>query len=271
MSVEDSLRADAWALQRIADYQSGKVLLWSWVSRGLLSMEHVAEWYYENDIRAAKDALSGTPQQMSKLCRVDELPYVDCSSQQQELQIAEETHLKGETVCVWAIQDLDNPESKALPLPGWFRAPIDKAILLWQEEARRWDKKLADRMLQGKDSLPPVQQKAFEEWSNSSTRPLVLDKKRRAQVVNIASKSIASLKKTCVLLTIHMSREASELRIKAGSGKLWRLQLLQCRVSPDDSVPIQIDDFQEGPTVVYTHCIFKTSFHNALQSMSIQY
>lgn len=258
MSVEDSLRADAWALQRIADYQSGKVILWSWVSRGLLSLDHVAEWYFNNDIAEAKVALAGTPGQMAKLCHVDELPHVDCSSAQKEVAIAESTHMDGETVCTWASRDQDDINATPILLPAWFRAPIDKTVLLWQQEARMWDKKISERQLQGKDTLTPKQQKAFDAWAETSSRSLVLDKKKRAQVVNVASKSIASLKRTCILVVIQLSQEASELKIKSGSGKQWQLQLLQCKSAPGESVPEEIDAFQEGSveysTVVSSHC-----------------
>lgn len=109
-----------------------------------------------------------------------------------------------------------------------------------------WDKKISERQLEGKDYLAPKQQKAFDEWTETSSRSLVLDKKKKALVVNVASKSIATLKRTCILVSIEMSRDASQLKIKSGSGKLWQLQLLQCKSAPGESVPEEIDAFQEG-------------------------
>lgn len=245
MTVENSLRADAWALKKLGEYQSGKVILWSWVSRGLLSMEHVAEWYYNNDVSAATAALSGTPGEMRKLCDIDEIPHVDASKEQKEIEDAQQNPLS-DIHCAWALQDPADSSKPPIPLPNWFRAPIDKAILLWQAEARKWDQKITERQLQGKETLPPKSQQAYEAWAASKTRSLVLDKTKQAVVVNIASKSIASLKKHCVLVVIHMGREAEELRIRSGSGKLWKLQLLQFSKKPVEDVPKEIDDFQEG-------------------------
>ena len=60
LTMENSIRADAWALSRLKEYQSGKLILWSWVTRGYVTMEQVAEWYFDSDVDAATTALSST-------------------------------------------------------------------------------------------------------------------------------------------------------------------------------------------------------------------
>ena len=165
LSVENSIRADAWALQKLKNYQSGKVILWSWVSRGYVTMDQVAEWYHDSNVDAANDALSSTPRAMKKLCEIDEIPHVDAKEDQAELKRANSTKFADEKFCTWAIQDLEHPDLPPIHLPAWFRNPIDKAVLRWQTESRQWEQQREDRLLQGKDTFPPKKQKAFEEWS----------------------------------------------------------------------------------------------------------
>lgn len=135
LSTEDSFRADAWALQKIATYQHGKVLLWSWVSRGLVDMEQVARWYYNGDIAAAEKALSATPGAMAELCAVDEVPQVDVTTEREQVEAAQGTLLDGETSSVWAISDCGNNAADPITLPMWFNQPIQKTILLWKKES----------------------------------------------------------------------------------------------------------------------------------------
>ena len=244
--MENSLRADAWALQKLKTYQNGKLLLWSWCSRGYLSIENLANWYHDGDVDAARQSLSSTRGELKKLCELDEIPSVENDQELCELENAESTKLEGETFFTWAIKDLENEAIPPIHLPSWFRAQIDKAITVWQTESRAWEKKREERLLRGKFELPPKAQLAFDEWNSTKTRSIVLDKKRQAQVMNVGNKSISSLKKHCLLVVLHMSHEAEELRIKTGSGKLWRLQLLQCSQKPCEVIPDEVDDFHEG-------------------------
>ncbi len=163
--------------------------------------------------------------------------------EREQVEIAQSKQLEGQTFSFWTISDPTNVEAKPIPLPGWFRAPIDKAILLWQRESFRWEKVISDRLLQGKE-LTPKQQHAYNEWKSNETRSIVLDKKKQAQVVNLASKAMSSLKKTCLMVVIHMSTDASGLHISTGSGKLWKLQLLQGVEPISDQVPAEVDHFQ---------------------------
>lgn len=241
--MEASLRSDAWSLMKIAGYQNGKVLQWSWISRGLLSIENLADWYYGGDVEAAKAGLEATPGRMAELCRIDDIPNVDCSAEREQVEIAQSKQLEGQTFSFWTISDPTHVEAKPIPLPGWFKAPIDKAILLWQRESYRWEKVISDRLLQGKE-LAPKQHLAYNEWKSNETRSIVLDKKKQAQVVNLGSKTTSTLKKTCLMLVIHMSKDASGLHISTGSGKLWKLQLLQGVEPISDQVPAEVDHFE---------------------------
>lgn len=238
--------------------------MWSWVSRGLVSIEQIATWHFDSDIEAADQALSATPGAMAKLCAVDEVPKIDDTNERAEVQNAQNALLDGEQQSVWAIMDAEDSEAEPVTLPLWFTQPIQKTILVWKKEAEVWNERISKRMEEGKNGLTPKMQSAYDEWNSTNERTIVLDKTRQALVVNLAKKKLSKLRKDCIMLVIHMSRIADDLRIRAGSGKLWKLQLLRgtATVPISDAVPADLDRFeghQRAPnTTQYgTRCILQ--------------
>ncbi|CAK9061117.1 unnamed protein product [Durusdinium trenchii] len=151
--------------------------------------------------------------------------------------------MDGEVTSAWAIADPSNAESKPIFLPGWFRHPIDRAILLWQEESRRWEDKKAKRLAEGRSGLAPKMQEAFDEWSATKSKTIVLNKKTHGQAVNFNNKPISQLKKSCLMITIHMSETAEGLAIQAGDGKLWQLKMMEGVLPAGDCIPPEVDQF----------------------------
>ena len=242
MSIESSLRSDAWALKKISEYADGKVLAWSWVSRGLVSMEWIAKLHFDNDVETAKLAMSQMKGNLSAMCKLDELPIVDFAEDPKQSEACSAL-MEGEIFCFWSISDPDS-DAPPTPLPQWMRGPIDKHILQWRQVASKWEEKIAKRAIEGK-GLTPTMQTAYDDWQGNPTRSIVLDKTKRAEVVNIASKSIRTLKKTCILLVLHMSTDSNELKIATGNGKLWNLRLLEHHTNhSSDQVPAEVDHFK---------------------------
>ena len=180
---------------------------------------------------------------LAELCHLDETPEVDCSAEKREIARASDIVIDGEFTSVRAIADRSNALSQPICLPSWFRAPIDKAILTWQEEHRRRGDKIAKRISAGYTSLPPKMQEAYSEWSGNPSKTIVLSKQTHGQVVNLAKKSLGTLKKTCILLKIHMSEKSEELALQAGDGLLWQLKMLEGVVPPSDVLSAQLDRF----------------------------
>lgn len=241
MTIECSLRSDAWALRKISTYCDGKLLIWAWVSRGLVSIEWIAGLYFNNDVDAANEALGRVKSKLAELCMFDELPILDSAEYKERNN--EATQMVGEVNTFWAISDPD-VESDPIPLPPWMRASIDKAILQWRDLLTKWEKRIEDRQKQGKLTLPAKTQKKYDEFMDSKTRSLVFDKTKQAEVVNIAAKSINQLKKHCLLLVVHLSEKPEDLKLATGCGKLWLLKLLQHTVPISDDVPVEVDHFQ---------------------------
>jgi hypothetical protein len=239
LSMETSLRSDVFALQKLASYADGKLILWSWASRGLISLEWIADLQFKGDVEAATEALSQVKGELAKLCQFDKLPMIDGLN---ETETPTPAMLEGEVLQYWAISD-PSSESEAIPLPLWMRGSIDKAVLKWRTTAAKWEERIAKRQLEGKTTLAPKQKQAYDEFIATNTRSIVLDKVKHAEVVNIAAKSVNKLKKTCLLLVVHMSDDSEQLRMTTGCGKLWKLQLLQQNKPLSDTIPEEVDHF----------------------------
>ena len=281
--MENSLRADQWALRKISDYQQGKILLWAWISRGLVDIEWVSGLYFDGDVKACKEALAAVRGKLAEVCKLDSLPLLD-GADDPECDDCQPEPLEAEICNFWAICDGDSP---AIPLPVWMRGPIDKAILLWRNQLSKWEDRLAKRKFQGKDGLTPAAQKAYDDWSKSRARSIVFDKVRKSEVVKVSSKSIAALKRHCMLLVVHMSDKPEELGVTTGSGKCWNLRLLQQSSPISEQVPVEVDHFQGlslgciflsymllYPTVLYCNqheSHFQALYLNMVKTVQLEY
>ena len=126
--------ADAWALQKLGEYQNGKIILWSWLSRGLVTMEQVANWRFDGSTDAVEKLLDSTPTELKALCDLDALPDVEDLEQKKQVVLAQEAALQGEVASAWAILDKDEPVSDPIVLPPWFTRPIATTLLIWRPD-----------------------------------------------------------------------------------------------------------------------------------------
>ena len=213
------------------------------MSRGFTSLQQVADWHHNGDLNAAQEQLSRTKDGMSNLYNVVTLDTED-KDPDQEAQPLADIPLHGETVTYWAISDPDVANFQPITLPKWFQFPIDSICLTWKKEKQLWQNRFKRRQeQQGKDTLAPKSQQAYEEWVKTQERVLVLDKKKEAVVKNPGSRSEATLKRNCILLTVHPSTDPDDLWIKSGNGKKWSLKLLQGEKIEDVALPKEVDHF----------------------------
>eukprot|EP00435_Cladocopium_sp_Y103_P064784 s286_g26.t1 len=245
LTAESSLKADAWALQQLARYQNGKLVVFAWVSRGLTRLEDIAEWHFAGNIENAKVFLERTRLAMASLLEIDDLHEPEQDPETRALVKESETSLlEDEFVCQWAIQG-DVEGSLPIPLPAWFKPSIDRTILVWRKEATVWEERLSKRMLFGRDGYTPKQQEEFDEWKKTAHRRIILDKKRKCQVMNIQKQNVAHLRKDCIVLQIQLANEASDLKIRSGNGTYYQLKLLEVKI-PATELPPEIDHFDEA-------------------------
>lgn len=245
LSLEDSLRADAWAMKSLRDYADGRLIMHAWISRGLVSVEQLATWKFGGDMEALREGMKRTVDGMRSLLRLEAGAETGADPERKALvEVAESVLLPGEKKIVWAICEPGAAESEgtpaALPLPEWFKNPITRTISHWQKEAQMWQTKINNRYERYHKDLPPKQKEDYEKWKGATTRRLVLNKQRKAQVMNVQSSNLKQIKSNCILLEIKMSHIAEELAIRSGDGPWFRLMMLE-GVVPAMDVPAALD------------------------------
>ena len=92
---ETSIRSDAFALQSLKHYQDGKLIMYSWLSRGLVKPQDLASWRFDGDESAVADIMKRTPGAMRELLSLTSLPDVGDEREKQLVEQAGETLLPG--------------------------------------------------------------------------------------------------------------------------------------------------------------------------------
>ncbi|CAK8991245.1 Malate dehydrogenase 2, partial [Durusdinium trenchii] len=244
LDVEASLRADCWALQKLAEYQDGKLITFAWVSRGMTSLEDLASWRFDGDIAAADAFLQRTPGAMQSLLQLDDIPTEIDKSTSIDVELAESTLLQGEKTSQWCIQGSED-SSPVIPLPDWFKPAIDRTIMIWQKEDRLWQQRWNKRQAAGKTDLAPKQAQDYELWLSTWTRRIILDKHRKGQVLNFEKKNLSQLRSHCLVLEIQLAKDAANLKIRSGNGSYYQLKLLQLTAAATD-IPAEVDFFMDN-------------------------
>lgn len=58
--LELSLKSDKFALEVVRRHSGGKLVLHAWLSRGYITMEHVARWFHADDVGKAAAQMAST-------------------------------------------------------------------------------------------------------------------------------------------------------------------------------------------------------------------
>lgn len=235
-----SLRADAWALKQIASFGGGKLLMWSWMSRGYVTTEDMAQWRFNGSQQELLDCMKSCKYSMKHLYELEDITEEDYSDDGKKFEKAKQATLQGETRTVWAILDQDDAEQQAIMLPSWFKSAIDRSIYLWQKESDDWQAKLVKRVQAGKREFAPKAQENYQKWLANNSRRIVLDKDRQSQIVTLKSKNLRELKSSCLVLEVEMNDNPEQLRIRSGNGKFYKLVCLQ-GVNENEEIPQQLD------------------------------
>ena len=195
MALSVSLESDAYALQTIRDFQSGKLVMWSWSSRGYVDEETLSEWHGRDisQLMAFKDKGA-----LTEFVKINSLPPLkilgEDSSNHDPSLVTDCAHLSGEKLHIWFVDLLSDG---MIPLPHWMSLPIECAMAVWKQEHSTWEDRIKKR---SPKPLPPSQQKMYECWLEKSLRRLVLDQSTKSQIKNPSSCSKAHLTKHCILL-----------------------------------------------------------------------
>ena len=81
----------------------------------------------------------------------------------------------------------------------------------------------------------------MQAWvQHAGTRRIILNKDRESQVMNVQKKGANFISKSCIVIHLEMSEDPSQLKLRAGDGKVFRLALMQ-GVEPVKEVPKELD------------------------------
>ena len=156
----------------------------------------------------------------------------------QQLREARESAMTGETALIWALQDLECPESRQA-LPMWVAKPVEQFVMTWADEKSRWSKVLQDRHLKGKDSLTECQEKGFQDFKeHRSEIRLLFNQEEQRSIHRVQSK--AELKKAgnkLFSMKVTADYETGCFQVKTGKGAVKELVLLKGEPTESDPVP----------------------------------
>ena len=98
--------------------------------------------------------------------------------------------------------------------------------------------KIDDRAMLGKE-LPPMDKKTYCQRLENSSEATLLFSKRTRSLTNAPRKnaSINRLKAELFSLTLTLSMDVCDLKIRAGQGEPRRLVMLKSNVAPADTLP----------------------------------
>lgn len=213
-------------------------MLQAWIHRGMTSFEDLAEWRFDGNLEAAKQSLENTQGAMQALYSLDELPALE-SADKEAVKQSQQELLEGEFASAWSIQALEDG-SHPIPLPDWFQPAINRTILIWKKEASVWESRLAKRQQNGKNFYTPKQQEEFDDWKKTWCRRIILDKRKKIQILNFQKKNLLSVRGHCLVLEVQLSHEATDLKIRSGNGPFFQLKLLQVQ-APTKDLPPEVD------------------------------
>ena len=241
-TFEESIHGDAWSLKTLKEFAGGKLVMHAWLSRGFVSLENLTKWRFDNNHETAKTALESVKNCMSTLLSLETLPETKYDDVVNAADAAQNSVLEGEGVSRWCITKLDGGSgSSPIPLPDFFKVPLDRTICIWKRELDEWTLKQRKQIdKKGTDQLPPKSHEKYEKWLKDNKRRIIINKERKMQVLNFQAKSLTTLTKKCLILELHLNEDSSLWRLRAGNGELFKLSLLQ-GIQASTDIPKELD------------------------------
>ena len=214
----------------------------------MVDFDSIARWHFNGDMAQAEELMKRKKFGMQELLDLKSFSEYDDIHQEQERwkqdhQRADEALLAGEASSSWCILPLDAPaDAKPIPLPQWWKIPVDRTIAIWVRERDAWEhKRMKQFQKKGEYTLTPAAEKKYQTWlAHASSRRIILNKQRQSQVVRVDNKSLRSISKHCIIIRVLLSSDAGSLRVHAGNGEEFKLCLIQ-GIEPSDDVPDELD------------------------------
>lgn len=143
---------------------------------------------------------------------------------------------------IWAVQQDDDVETRQ-QLPDWIAKPVERFILNWADESKKWKMVKLEREKKGKD-LTAHQKRQFDEFQqNRSMCKLLFNKDTETVVWKIRTNTdLKKIRLNHFSLKVLVVNEGEGFQIKAANGEAKHLVLLQGEAVEGKSVvPTYLD------------------------------
>ncbi|CAK9050448.1 Malate dehydrogenase 2, partial [Durusdinium trenchii] len=212
------------------------MMVWSaWVQRGYCTLEEIAEWRFGGVTENASKAYRRDRSSLCDLLQLEELPVISENAHLEKLESLRMTPLPGEEQVVWAIQDVNLPQTRQI-LPDWLSSPMAVQLLKWKSDKEKWNIKIAKRP---NNTLTPHMQKKFDEWEiHNKERPLLFRKSKQALVPYVKDHTeLKKIRSDLCIATLELNDDVSKLRVRAGDGAVKQLVALRCQACEGVAIP----------------------------------
>eukprot|EP00435_Cladocopium_sp_Y103_P060730 s3048_g22.t1 len=223
-TIEESIQADVWALRSLQQYKKGKLIHYAWLTRGLVSIENLADWVFNGRVEDVKEHMKLTKHEFNKLLELDSIPENNYDAERLHHMFLKDKKLAGEVTMTWCI----TVEDQCMPLPDWMQVPIFVTASEWRYGLDKWMQR-KDRHTQrtGKDKLPPKLQLDFEKFQqNSMDIKIYLNKSTHIQLLKSDSKAMKAQRDHLILLRVGFSEDTSQITLRSGNQPPYPLKLM---------------------------------------------
>ena len=266
VTYSNAIRDDCWAVNVVRNYKQGKLIMWAWLSRGLVTVELLAKWHFHGAIEEVWSHMERVRGDLTKLMTMTDGPDAEASACKRKWLNAEGDPDQGARK-IW-VYDVDEECPKQLP--QWWSLDIEIELRSWCSERDAWDDALAARQKQGKEKLAPSKDTEYSRWLiTKQIRRLVFDIRSRTLIKNPAKMRTSTLRKHGIAVYLKVENDAVWFQTLACSWKEIRCKLVPC-CATTDAIPEELqqphdapgaeDEDEEGPyeeALNKRHCSFK--------------
>ena len=253
VNYSNSIHDDCWAVNVVRNYKQGKLIMWAWLSRGLVTQELLAKWHFDGDIKEVWNHMGKVRGDLTKLMTMTDEVDPEAPARKRKWLEAEGDPEKGSQK-IW-VYDVDEECPKQLP--QWWSIDIEIELRNWCSERDVWDDALAARQKQGFEKLSPSKDKGYSMWlTNRQIRRLVFNIKSRTLIKNPAKMAPSTLRKCGIVVLLKVEDDKVWFKTLSCS---WKQ--LRCKVVPHsattDAIPEELqqphdasvaeDEDEEGP------------------------
>ena len=243
VTYSNSIRDDCWAVNVVRNYKQGKLIMWAWLSRGLVTVELLAKWHFDGKIAEVWRHMKRVKGDLIKICTMTDARDTEAPARKRKWLDAEGDPDQGAHK-IW-VYDVDEECPKQLP--EWWSLDIEIELRRWCSERDAWDDALAARQKQGKEKLVPSKDTEYSRWLiTKQIRRLVFDIRSRTLIKNPAKMAPSTLRKHGIAVYLKVENDAVWFQTLACSWKEIRCKLIP-HCATTDAIPEELQQPHDAP------------------------